>query len=49
MKITNINLKNVGESNPFYTAKWTDATPEKADEIFNVISRIGKSKINTTV
>lgn len=46
MKITKINMKEVGKSNPFYSVEWRDATPEKAAEIFNVISRINKSKIS---
>ncbi|MFD0991033.1 hypothetical protein ACFQ1R_13070 [Mariniflexile jejuense] len=46
MKITKINMKNVGDKNPFYTVKWSDATPDKAAEIYSVIARISKSKIS---
>jgi hypothetical protein len=49
MKVTQINMKDVGEQNPFYTVKWSDASPEKASEIYSVISQIGKSKISTAV
>lgn len=48
MKVTKINMKNVGKGNPFYTVKWSDATTEKKSEIYSVISRISKSKIAKT-
>ncbi|MDB9953930.1 hypothetical protein OAD49_00020 [Flavobacteriaceae bacterium] len=44
MKTTKINMKKVGETNPFYTAKWTDASPEKTAEVFAIISQIGNNK-----
>ena len=44
MKTTTIDMKDVGDTNPFYTAVWTDASPEEEKEIFAIIDQIGKDR-----
>lgn len=41
-KTTTINMKDVGDNNPFYTAVWTDVSPEEEKEVFAIIDQINK-------
>mgnify|MGYP005993551089 CR=1 FL=1 len=43
MKTTTINMAEVGDENPFFTAKWEDVSPEKEKEVYAILSNIGKS------
>jgi len=46
MKITKISMSNVEKGvNPFYTAEWSDATPEKEAQVNQILSQINKSRI----
>ena len=47
MKTTTIDMKDVGDTNPFYTAVWTDVSPKEEKEIFAIIDQIGKDKASS--
>ena len=44
MKTTTIDMSKVGDTNPFYTAVWTDVSPEEEKEIFAIIDQINKDR-----
>lgn len=47
MKITKISMSNVKKGvNPFYTVEWSDATPEKVNQVNQILAQIGKSRIS---
>ena len=46
MKITHINLKDVEKgTNPFYSAKWTDASTKEKAEIYSIMSKFSDSRV----
>jgi len=44
MKTTTIDMSKVGDTNPFYTAVWTDVPLDEQKEIFDTIDQINKDR-----